>query len=103
MCIIYIVVKTGMKIATHLSANVSAYAPCARFIFLTGKNMAALSEHISQMVMYLHTGSHIKPRRVKMHMQMKAGRKEHKTTIVTWSFFAFALDKNWLEEKQQSV
>ena len=57
--------------------------------------MAALSELISQMVTYLHAGSHIKPQRVKMHMQMRAGRKEHKNNecchLVS---FAFALDKN---------
>ena len=68
------VVKIGMKIG----ANVSTYALCARLIFSTGKNMASPSKLISQMVTYLHTGSHIKPRRVKMRMQIKAGRKEHK-------------------------
>ena len=57
-----------MKIATHLSANISAYAPRARFIFLTGKNMAAPSKLILQMVMYLHAGSHVKPQRVKIHI-----------------------------------
>ena len=72
------VIKIGMKIATHLSANVSTYALCARFIFLTGKNIAAFSELISQMVTYLNAGSHIKTWRVKMRMQMRAGRKEHK-------------------------
>ena len=85
--------KSGMKIATHLSANVSAYAPHARFIFSTGKNMAALSEFISQMVMYLHASSHVKPRKMKMCMQMKAGRKRHKKNEYNYSvFFAFALD-----------
>ena len=74
---LYLSVKIGMKIATHLSANISAYAPRARFFWLE-KNMAALNELISQMVMYLHAGSHIKPWRVKMHMQRRAGIKEHK-------------------------
>ena len=72
------VVKIGMKIATHLSTNISAYVLCARFIFSTGKNMAAPSELISQMVMYLHADSHVKPRRVKTSMQMRVGRKGHK-------------------------
>ena len=67
-----------MNIVTHFSVNVSAYALRARFIFLTGRNMAALSELILQMVTYFHAGSHVKPRRVKVHMQMMAGRKEHK-------------------------
>ena len=30
------------------------------------------------MVMYLHARSHVKPQRVKTHMQMEAGRKGHK-------------------------
>ena len=84
-----------MKTATHLSANVSAYALHARFIFWTGKNMVALSKLISQIVTYLHTGSHVKPRRVKMCMQMRAGRKEHKNNEHCCSVsFACALDKN---------
>ena len=66
--------------------------------------MAALSKLILQMVTYLHAGSHVKPRRVKMHMQMRAGRKEHKNNKHCHSgSFAFALDKNWLEEKRWSV
>ena len=65
------VVKIGMKIATHLSTNVSAYAPRVRFIFSTGKNMATSSELISQMVMYLHSGSHIKSRRVNEGRQKR--------------------------------
>ena len=56
------------------SPHVSTYALRARFVFLTGKNMVALSELILQMVMYLHAGSHVKPRRVKMHRQMRVGR-----------------------------
>ena len=60
--------------------------------------MAAPSELISQMVTYLHADSHVKPRRVKMRMQMRAGRKERRHS----ASFAFALDKNWLEEKQRS-
>ena len=67
-----------MKIATHLSANVSTYALHARFIFSTRKNMAAPSELILQIVTYLFAGSHVKPRRVKISMQMRAGRKGHK-------------------------
>ena len=83
--------KIGVEIATHLSA----YALRARFIFLTGKNMAALTELISQMVMYFHAGSHVRPRRVKMRMQMRAGRKEHKNNKRCHSvFFAFVLDTN---------
>ena len=96
------VVKIGMKIDTHLSANVSAYAPHARFIFSTGKNMAAPSELISHVVMYLLAGSQVKPRRVKMGMQMRAGRKGHKNNKCCLSGL-FDLDKNWLEEKQWSV
>ena len=96
------VVKIGRKIATHLGANVSAYAPRARFIF-DWKNMATQSELISQMVTYLHIGSHVKPRKVKMRIQMRAGRKEHKNNERRHSAsFAFELDKNWLEEKQRS-
>ena len=37
-----------------------------------------MSELLLQMVMHLHAGSHVKPRRVKMRMQMRAGRKGHK-------------------------
>ena len=70
--------KIGIKIASHISA----YALQARFIFLTGKNIAALSELILQMVMYFHADSHVRPQRVKMRMQMRADRKEHKTTNV---------------------
>ena len=92
-----------MKIATHLSANVSIYAQHARFIFSTRKNMAAHIELISQMVTYLHTGSHIKPGRVKIHMQMKAGRKGHKNNKRWLLCVLFASDKNWLEGKQRSV
>ena len=69
---------SGAKIVTHLNANVSANALCARYIFLIGKNMAALSELILQMVMYFHAGGHVKPWRVKTHMQIKAVRNEHK-------------------------
>ena len=76
-----------MKIAILLSANVSAYALRARFIFLTGKNMAAPSVLILQMVTYLHAGSHIKPRRVKIRMQMRAGFR-HKA-LVSWCSFCF--------------
>ena len=45
-----------------------------------------------QMVTYLHTGSNIKPRRVKTHMQMRAGRKGHKKNecrAAMMSFFYF--------------
>ena len=42
------------------------------------KNMAALSELLLQMVMCFHASSHVKPWRVKMRMQMRTGRKEHK-------------------------
>ena len=55
------VVKIGVKIATHLSA----YAPCARYIFFDQKNKATLSELILQMVTYFHAGNHVKPQRVK--------------------------------------
>ena len=78
------VVKIGMKIATHFSA----YAPHERFIFLAGKNMAALSELLLKMVTYFHAGSHLKPWRVKMYMQMRAGRKEHKNQ---WMLFSLKL------------
>ena len=58
ICISVLVVKVGMKIAAHLSANV-------------------------------------KPWRVKMHLQMRAGRKEHKNNGHHHSVsFAFELDKN---------
>ena len=81
------VVKIGVNIATHLCANISTYALRARYIFLTGKNMAALSELILQMVTYFHAGSHVKPWSVKTRMQMGAGRKKHKpTNVVTWGF-----------------
>ena len=70
--------------------------------FWLEKKMAALSELILQMIMYFHAGSHVKPRKVKMCMQMRAGRNEHKKqwTSSLRAFFAFALDTNWLEEKQ---
>ena len=57
--------------------------------------MPALSELISQMVTYFHANSYIKPWRVKMHMQMKAGRKEHKNNEHCHSeSSAFVLDTN---------
>ena len=57
--------------------------------------MAALSELILQMVTYFHAGSHVKPWRVKKHMQMRAGRKEHKNNERCHSAsFVFALDTN---------
>ena len=56
--------KIGLKIPTHLSTNISAYAPHARFIFLTGKNMAALSELMLLIVMYLYA---IKPQSEDTH------------------------------------
>ena len=73
--------------------------------FLTRKkNMAALSELLLQMVTHLHTGSHVKPRRLKRRMEMRAGRKEHKNNGRRHSvFFAPALDTNWLEEKRRLV
>ena len=58
---IIVIVKIGKKIAIHLSANVNAYALRARFIFSTGKNMAAPSKLILGMVTYHHAGSHVKP------------------------------------------
>ena len=73
-------------------------------IFLTGKNMTALSKLILQMVTYLHARGHIKPWRVKMCMQMRADREGHKNNEHHHlASFAFASDKNWLEEKWQSV
>ena len=88
--------KIGKKIGTHPSTNISAYAPWARSVSLTRKkNMAALSELLLQMVMHLHAGSHVKPWRVKMRMQMRAGRKEYKSNGRRHSvFFAPALDMN---------
>ena len=66
--------------------------------------MAALSELILQMVAYLHTGSHIKPWRVKMFIQMRVGRKEHKNNERhNLGSFSFVLDKNCLEKKWQSI
>ena len=85
--------KTRVKITTYLSANVSSYASSARYFFFTRKDMAALSELILQMVMNFHASSHVKPRRVKMRMQMKTGSKEHKNNECRHSelfFFAFA-------------
>ena len=88
--------KIGKKISTHPSTIVSAYAPRTRSISLTRKNMAALSELISQIVTYFHAGTHIKPRRVKMHIQMRADRKEHKNNRCrhSESFLGFTLDTN---------
>ena len=55
--------------------------------------MAALSEFILQMVTSLLADSHEKP--VKMLMQMRADRKEHKNNERHHSVsFAFALDEN---------
>ena len=51
------------------------YASRARFIFSTGKNMAAPQR------VYIangHASNHVKPWRVKMRMQIRVGRKEHK-------------------------
>ena len=73
------IMKIGKKISTHPSANISTYALCARSVSLNRKNnMAALSELLLQLVTHLHADSHVKPRRVKMCMQMWAGRKGHK-------------------------
>ena len=83
------VVKIRKKIGTHPSANVSAYVLHARSVSLTRKNMAALSELLLQMVTYLHASSRVKPRRVKTHMQIRAGWKGHKNDE-RWVFcFAF--------------
>ena len=86
--------------------------------------MAALSELILQIVMYLHASNHVKPQRMKTCMQMRAGRKGHKKNkcqsrkiVLKWflevrlneKFFAlrlrqsFASDKNRIEEKRRSV
>ena len=66
--------------------------------------MAALSELKLQMVMYFHAGSHVKSWKVKMCVQMRAGRKEHKNNKRRHlASFAFALDMNILEMKQWSV
>ena len=80
-------VKIMKKIVTPLSANVCAYVPHARSVSLTRKSMAALSKLLLQMVTHLHTGSHVKPQRVKMFMQMRAGRKEHKNNGCHHSVF----------------
>ena len=57
--------------------------------------MAVPSELILQIVTYFHAGSHAKPWRVKMHMQMRAGRKEHKNNEHGHlGTFAFVLDTN---------
>ena len=89
------VVKIRKKISTHPNANISAYAQCARSVSLTRKNMAALSELLLQMVTHLYASSHVKPQRVKIHMQMRAGRKEHKNNGHRhFGFFAPALDMN---------
>ena len=40
--------------------------------------MAALSKLLLQLVTHFHTGICIKLWKVKMHMQMRAGRKGHK-------------------------
>ena len=57
--------------------------------------MAALSKLLLQMVTHLHATSHVKPRRVKTRMQMRAGRKEHKknkrgSAMCYFLCFAFA-------------
>ena len=80
---------------------------------LIRKNMVVLSKLIWQMVMYLHGGSYIKPRRVKMRMPTKTGRKGYKKnawgSAMTNFIFSllslqyFALDQNLLEEKLSSV
>ena len=59
-----------------------------KIYFLNWKNHGCPSEFISQMVTHLHTSSHIKPRRVKMRMQMRASRKGHKNNDC-WSLRAF--------------
>ena len=57
------------------------------------KNMAAPpSEFISQMVTYLHAGSHVKPRRGQAEKNIK------RKNLVTRELFALALDKIWLEK-----
>ena len=74
----------------------SAHMLCMQDVFLSlEKNMDALSELLLQIVMHLHAGIHVKPRRAKMHMQMRAGRKDHKNNRSHHSvFFAPALDTN---------
>ena len=64
----------------HLSPQCKRQRICSRckIYFLTGKNMASLSELILQIVTYFHAGSHTKPQRVKMRMQIRTDRKEHK-------------------------
>ena len=71
----------------------STYAPRTRYIFLTGKNMAALSELILQMVTNFPTSSHVKLQRVKTRMQMRADRKEDKNNKCRHSklFFFFCV------------
>ena len=54
------------------------YALNVQDLFFWRGGEAALSKLISQMVMYLHTGSHVKPWRVKTHMQMRANKKNIK-------------------------
>ena len=87
------VVEIGVKITTHFNANVSAYALRAKYILLIGKNMAALSGLILQMVRYFHA------------MWMRAGRKEHKNNEYHHleSLAFFVSNTNWSEEKQRSV
>ena len=64
-------------------------------LFFNWKNMAGLRELILQIVMYFHAGSHANPQRVKMCMQMRAGRKEHKNNEHGYSgTFALTLDTN---------
>ena len=78
--LIHLLWKLGRKSALT-PAQTSAHILSVQDLFLwleKKKNIAALSELILQMVMHLHAGSHIKPWRVKMCMQIRAGRKGHK-------------------------
>ena len=54
--------------------------------------MAALSKLLLQMVTYFQAGSHVKPRRMKTHIQMRVGRNEHKNNVVTQVFGVFCVE-----------
>ena len=66
-----------VKIATPQHKHQCMCSVC-KIYFFDRKNMATLSKLILQMVMYFHASSHVKPRIVKAHMQMRASRKEYK-------------------------
>ena len=71
-----------------------------KIYFLDWKKHGCPSEFISQMVTYLHADSHIKPRRVKMHMQMRETEKNKRHHS---GHFCFCLGQELVREAAVSL